>query len=74
MPFGKRCDVPFHQRIVDREFGIEPAKAVAEAFGVGGWARIIDMMSRLEKNLAAGDGVVDVIGFSRGAAILPAIA
>ena len=42
---------------------------VAEAFGIGGHARLKDARRRVEKNLAAGDDVVDIVGFSRGAAL-----
>jgi uncharacterized protein (DUF2235 family) len=42
---------------------------VAEAFGVGGHKRVRQAMDRLENNLEAGDTNVDIIGFSRGAAI-----
>jgi uncharacterized protein (DUF2235 family) len=46
-----------------------PAKGVAEAFGIGGIARIEDAMKRLRNNMAAGDKVIDIVGFSRGAAL-----
>jgi hypothetical protein len=42
---------------------------VAEAFGIGGHLRVGIMMDRLAANCAAGDTTVDVIGFSRGAAL-----
>ena len=41
----------------------------AEAFGIGGHRRVRQAMDRLENNLDAGDDVVDVVGFSRGAAL-----
>lgn len=41
----------------------------AEMFGIGGHRRIRQAMNRLENNLEAGDEVVDVVGFSRGAAL-----
>jgi uncharacterized protein (DUF2235 family) len=41
----------------------------AEAFGVGGHRRIRQALDRLENNFETGDTVVDVIGFSRGAAL-----
>jgi hypothetical protein len=41
----------------------------AEAFGVGGHRRVRQALDRLENNLETGDTVVDVIGFSRGAAL-----
>ena len=42
---------------------------VAEAFGIGGHRRVEQAMARLKKNLKRGDDVVDIVGFSRGAAI-----
>ena len=41
----------------------------AEAFGVGGHRRVRQAIDRLENNFETGDSVVDVIGFSRGAAL-----
>ncbi len=46
-------------------FGRSPA----EAFGIGGHRRIRQAMERLENNFDAGDEIVDVVGFSRGAAL-----
>jgi uncharacterized protein (DUF2235 family) len=45
------------------------ADRVAEAFGIGGHPRLKDARRRVEHNMAAGDNKVDVIGFSRGAAL-----
>jgi uncharacterized protein (DUF2235 family) len=42
---------------------------VAKAFGLAGRARLKDARTRLEHNLAAGDATVDIVGFSRGAAL-----
>lgn len=42
---------------------------IAEAFGIGGHHRVRQGLRRLRNNLRAGDSVVDVVGFSRGAAI-----
>ncbi len=42
---------------------------VAEAFGIGGHPRLKDARHRVDRNLAAGDDVVDIVGFSRGAAL-----
>jgi uncharacterized protein (DUF2235 family) len=42
---------------------------VAEAFGIGGRSRLNDARRRVEHNLAAGDLDVDIVGFSRGAAL-----
>jgi uncharacterized protein (DUF2235 family) len=39
------------------------------AFGVGGQDRINDAIGHLRARLAAGDATVDVVGFSRGAAL-----
>ena len=47
---------------------------VAEAFGLGGHSRIRKALDRMEHNLQAGDPIVDVIGFSRGAALAVAFA
>lgn len=44
-------------------------KTFAEAFGIGGHKRVRQAMDRLENNLEAGDTAVDIVGFSRGAAI-----
>ncbi len=41
----------------------------AEAFGIGGHRRVRQAFDRLENNLEVGDTVVDIIGFSRGAAL-----
>jgi len=41
----------------------------AEAFGIGGHRRVRQAIDRLENNFETGDTVVDVIGFSRGAAL-----
>jgi uncharacterized protein (DUF2235 family) len=42
---------------------------VGGAFGVGGQDRIYDALAHLRARLAAGDTIVDVVGFSRGAAL-----
>lgn len=44
-------------------------KLFGGAFGVGGRERVEDAMANLASQLAAGDDAVDVIGFSRGAAL-----
>jgi uncharacterized protein (DUF2235 family) len=41
----------------------------AEAFGVGGHRRVRQALDRLENNFETGDTVVDIVGFSRGAAL-----
>ena len=42
---------------------------VAEAFGIGGHRRVEQAMARLKRNRRHGDSIVDVVGFSRGAAL-----
>ena len=42
---------------------------LAQALGAGGHRRVGLMFKRLERNQAAGDTKIDVIGFSRGAAL-----
>jgi len=42
---------------------------LAETFGIGGHTRLKDAHRRVERNLAAGDPNVDIVGFSRGAAL-----
>jgi uncharacterized protein (DUF2235 family) len=44
-------------------------KGPAEAFGFGGHSRVRQAMERLENNIEAGDTKIDIIGFSRGAAL-----
>src|SRR5262245_9275675 len=44
-------------------------RTFSEAFGIGGHRRVRQMMERLENNIEAGDAVVDIAGFSRGAAL-----
>jgi len=44
-------------------------EGAAEAFGIGGHRRVRQMIDRLENNFENGDTNVDVIGFSRGAAL-----
>jgi uncharacterized protein (DUF2235 family) len=42
---------------------------IAEAFGIGGHRRVRQATRRLRNNIRAGDNVVDIVGFSRGAGI-----
>ncbi len=42
---------------------------LAEAFGLGGHKRVDQAMVRLQQNIARGDEAIDVVGFSRGAAL-----
>jgi uncharacterized protein (DUF2235 family) len=41
----------------------------AEIFGIGGHRRVRQAMARLENNMEAGDDTIDIVGFSRGAAL-----
>jgi uncharacterized protein (DUF2235 family) len=42
---------------------------IAQAFGFGGHKRIRQMIERLENNFEFGDQEIDIVGFSRGAAL-----
>jgi uncharacterized protein (DUF2235 family) len=42
---------------------------LASAFGFGGHRRVRRAMERLENNVEAGDMAIDIVGFSRGAAL-----
>jgi uncharacterized protein (DUF2235 family) len=44
------------------------------AFGVGGRSRLAEARQALEKNLASGDRDIDIVGFSRGAALAASFA
>ena len=44
-------------------------RGFSEAFGIGGHQRVRQAMDRLENNIEAGDAIVDIAGFSRGAAL-----
>jgi uncharacterized protein (DUF2235 family) len=44
-------------------------RGIGEAFGIGGHRRVRQALDRLENNLDAGDTIVDICGFSRGAAL-----
>ena len=44
-------------------------RSFSEAFGIGGHQRVRQAMERLENNIDAGDDIVDIAGFSRGAAL-----
>ena len=44
-------------------------RTFSEAFGIGGHQRVRQAMDRLENNIEAGDAIVDIAGFSRGAAL-----
>src|SRR5262245_54413529 len=42
---------------------------LSEAFGLGGHRRVEQAMRRLKNNRKRGDTIVDIVGFSRGAAL-----
>ena len=42
---------------------------VAQAFGIGGHKRVRQALERLESNCEANDKTIDIVGFSRGAAL-----
>ena len=42
---------------------------LAKAFGIGGHKRVRQALDRLESNIEAGDDTIDIVGFSRGAAL-----
>jgi uncharacterized protein (DUF2235 family) len=44
-------------------------KIMGGAFGVGGQERIAEAKAQVAKQFAAGDRVIDIVGFSRGAAL-----
>ncbi len=54
---------------IGRRAETHTGSVVAQAFGLGGHLRIGIMMDRLAHNCDAGDTTIDVIGFSRGAAL-----
>jgi len=58
----------FYSKGVGTRYGII-GKILGGAFGVGGRERIAQASRQLAKNFAAGDTDIDVIGFSRGAAL-----
>lgn len=60
-----RC---FYVSGVGTRFGVI-GKAFGSVFGAGGQQRIDEGMERLQKNFAAGDETIDIIGFSRGSAL-----
>ena len=44
-------------------------EAISEAFGIGGHKRIHEALGRLKNNVEVRDTTIDVVGFSRGAAL-----
>ncbi len=53
---------------VGTKFG-KVGQILGGVFGAGGRSRIAEMMDKLEQNYNAGDESIDIIGFSRGAAL-----
>jgi uncharacterized protein (DUF2235 family) len=58
-----------YQKGIGQEARTRVGDALAGAFGFGGHKRVRRAMDRLENNLDAGDSNVDIVGFSRGAAL-----
>ncbi len=58
----------FFYRGVGTRHGVV-GKIVGGAFGVGGFGRIEDARRDLSRQIAAGDRDIDIVGFSRGAAL-----
>lgn len=58
---------------VGTRFGVM-GRFVGGAFGIGGQDRINDALGHLRNRLAAGDRTIDIVGFSRGAALAIAFA
>jgi uncharacterized protein (DUF2235 family) len=69
--------VRFHEAYTGRKFYLQGVgtragfigKILGGLTGLGGRCRIRDAMEAVEKNFAAGDREIDIIGFSRGAAL-----
>ncbi len=59
----------FYQKGIGQLARTRTGDLLAGAFGFGGHKRVRRAMDRLEDNIAAGDSVIDIIGFSRGAAL-----
>src|SRR3954462_12956267 len=63
--YGKEC---FYREGVGTRFG-PFGQVLGGITGAGGHTRIHEGLQQLEQNLAAGDADIDVVGFSRGAAL-----
>jgi len=63
--YGKDC---FYREGVGTRFG-PFGQVLGGMTGAGGHTRIHEGLQQLEQNLAAGDAHIDVVGFSRGAAL-----
>jgi uncharacterized protein (DUF2235 family) len=59
----------FYQKGIGQLARTRIGDALAGAFGFGGHKRVRRAMDRLEDNIQAGDTAIDIIGFSRGAAL-----
>ena len=67
--FGAACQkTVWYKKEVGTRFGIL-GKIVGGITGAGGRSRVRDGLKELRKNLKKGDDVIDIIGFSRGAAL-----
>jgi uncharacterized protein (DUF2235 family) len=56
-------------RGIGRQAVTTVGKGLSEALGVGGHHRVHEAMKRLNNNRSRGDSIVDIVGFSRGAAL-----
>jgi hypothetical protein len=54
---------------IGRRAETHTGSTIAQAFGIGGHLRVGVMMDRLAQNCDAGDTTIDIVGFSRGAAL-----
>jgi uncharacterized protein (DUF2235 family) len=59
----------FYQKGIGQLAQTRVGDLLAGVFGFGGHKRVRRAMDRLENNLEAGDTAIDIIGFSRGAAL-----
>ena len=70
--FLDACDLPAQEEEYIKGVGTRFSllgKTVGGAIGVGGKRRIETMLTQLQENYSQGDTIIDVIGFSRGAAL-----
>jgi len=58
----------FYLEGIGTRFGL-PGKIVGALTGFGGRERIKEALEKFDRNLAGGDPMVDIVGFSRGAAL-----
>jgi uncharacterized protein (DUF2235 family) len=59
----------FYQKGIGQLAQTRTGDLLAGVFGFGGHKRVRRAMDRLEDNLQAGDTAIDIVGFSRGAAL-----